>query len=592
MRIDAVERSRKDRAELVRELEAAGAKFKGNECTCPFHDDNHPSAGIFEQDGIWRFKCQTIGCGVGGDIFDIRAKLSSRPLVDVLREARGEKPKTNAKAKVHRDLDDVRRALPGRIVSEHVYANVAGETLFVVFRCEADGGKTYRPAHPTADGGWLMSMPPKPWPIYALPIISPAARVVLVEGERCADAMNRLGIPATTAPCGAGKGQYADWSALAGKSIVLWPDNDASGASHMDEVAAILQRLQPPASVARVDVTALGLASKGDVADLANRLRDDGKSVPEIANEIREIIDAATYTGPLTDLADEYEKVAAGLIRTIPWPWPMLTDFTEALAPGKVTLISGTPGSGKSLFVLQCVIHWLDRGESVVYFCLEGTRNDHLRRGLAQLAGESGVTKNRWSSEHIERIRAWQEEYVTELSRLTSALETTESCPAETLDQLADWTRSQAKAGKRIVIIDPITMAERTEKPWIADKKFLRAVGRIAGEYGASVILVTHPTNGGQDADLGNVAGGEAYKRFTDTIITVSIHKDGKQADVKTDLGIDANCAFNQTVRMVKARYAEGAALAYRFSEERRVDGQRRRSLKTSELGIIIAKKK
>ena len=31
-----------DRGLLIAELEAAGAKFKGNSCNCPFHDDHHP----------------------------------------------------------------------------------------------------------------------------------------------------------------------------------------------------------------------------------------------------------------------------------------------------------------------------------------------------------------------------------------------------------------------------------------------------------------------------------------------------------------------------------------------------------------------
>ncbi|MBK7405063.1 MAG: hypothetical protein IPJ41_10610 [Phycisphaerales bacterium] len=54
---------------------------------CPFHDDQHPSAGIYVEGEIFRFKCH--GCGFGGDLFDVRARASGRDLADVLRDARG-----------------------------------------------------------------------------------------------------------------------------------------------------------------------------------------------------------------------------------------------------------------------------------------------------------------------------------------------------------------------------------------------------------------------------------------------------------------------------------------------------------------------
>ena len=67
---------RRDRAALVAELESAGAKFKGTSCTCPFHEDTHPSAGVFEDDmGTWRFKCQAAKCGARGDYWDIKARV-------------------------------------------------------------------------------------------------------------------------------------------------------------------------------------------------------------------------------------------------------------------------------------------------------------------------------------------------------------------------------------------------------------------------------------------------------------------------------------------------------------------------------------
>jgi hypothetical protein len=64
---------RQSREPLVRELESAGGKFKGNYLSCPYHSDASPSAGIFQDSlGAWHYRCH--GCNVKGDVFDIRAR--------------------------------------------------------------------------------------------------------------------------------------------------------------------------------------------------------------------------------------------------------------------------------------------------------------------------------------------------------------------------------------------------------------------------------------------------------------------------------------------------------------------------------------
>jgi DNA primase len=86
---DKLQTIRRNRALLKAELESAGAKFKGSAILCPFHEDHKPSAGIYQgKDGAWRFKCQS--CGVGGDVFDIRARQTDKPLAEILLEAIGQ----------------------------------------------------------------------------------------------------------------------------------------------------------------------------------------------------------------------------------------------------------------------------------------------------------------------------------------------------------------------------------------------------------------------------------------------------------------------------------------------------------------------
>jgi putative DNA primase/helicase len=72
--------------------------------------------------------------------------------------------------------------------------------------------------------------PPEPRTLYNQPAIRDADTVVLVEGEKCAQALIDAGICATTAMHGANAPvEKTDWSPLAGKNVLIWPDRDKPG---------------------------------------------------------------------------------------------------------------------------------------------------------------------------------------------------------------------------------------------------------------------------------------------------------------------------------------------------------------------------
>lgn len=95
----------------------------------------------------------------------------------------------------------------------------------------------------------------------------PGASVFVVEGEQKADALTRFGagqfIGVTSG--GATSAGGADWSPLAGRHALLWPDHDAPGAKYADEVAAKLG--EQGCALERLDVAAMGLPDAGDVMD-------------------------------------------------------------------------------------------------------------------------------------------------------------------------------------------------------------------------------------------------------------------------------------------------------------------------------------
>lgn len=582
---------RQSREALVRELEAAGGMVRGNTIVCPFHPDHRPSAGIFEKDGVWRFKCQATECGFSGDIFDVRARATGKPLAEILLSAGAEAqprctpPTTRIPGKWNRtmpDVEAVRKALPGRIVSEHPYMNPAtGRMDFIVFRIEGVNGKSYRPAY-LANDGFVLQAPPKPWPLYRREAIATSDTVLVVEGEKCADALTQFRITATTNPFGAGKSEYCDWTPLGGKNVVLWPDNDVPGHNHMKQVQEILQTLEPQPRVAWIEPKNLDLAEKEDVADLIAQLQVLGRTAGEIDAELRRIISQTRSIGPLDKLHRRFEEIAQGSYRCVAWPWESLTTLTKALLPGTVTLLAGTVGASKSFMLMQAISYWLVEGEAVSIYALEGDKPFHLGRVLAQLGGCAEVTDPDWLAQNPATIERLLAEHSESLERLARCLWTSETLGAETLEQLATWITEQAKAGRRIICIDPVTAATRTGQPWVSDLEFLRSIKKTATEYGCSILLVTHPQRGVTEPSRENLAGSAAYERFCETIITVANH-DPKESFVRTDVGT-GELEHNRTVRIEKARNGRGTGcrLAYNFNSD---------SLTMRELGLIVKRK-
>jgi 5S rRNA maturation endonuclease (ribonuclease M5) len=80
--------------------------------------------------------------------------------------------------------------------------------------------------------------------LYRLPEIIQAVAaekiVFVVEGEKAADALARVGVSATCSPGGAGKWREEYSTYLAGADVVILPDADSPGEQHCEAVAASL----------------------------------------------------------------------------------------------------------------------------------------------------------------------------------------------------------------------------------------------------------------------------------------------------------------------------------------------------------------
>ena len=117
------------------------------------------------------------------------------------------------------------------------YRDAEGRVLGYVWRfVTSDGGKEVLPLTwcrhaETGKEDWRGISFPKPRPLYGLDRLAakPEAPVLIVEGEKCADAGHEaLPLLAVLSWSGGGKAvDMADWAPLAGKNVTIWPDCDA-----------------------------------------------------------------------------------------------------------------------------------------------------------------------------------------------------------------------------------------------------------------------------------------------------------------------------------------------------------------------------
>ncbi|KZK93362.1 hypothetical protein PsAD5_03077 [Pseudovibrio sp. Ad5] len=131
------------------------------------------------------------------------------------------------------------------------YRDAAGEVLGYVCRFDIDGeGKSYRPLCLFQVGEqlkWRWETWSQSRPLYGLEFLAraPDAPIVIVEGEKAADAARQLSLRhvCISSPGGSNAAKKADWSALAGREVFIWPDADAAGLKFADDVVGCLEKV-------------------------------------------------------------------------------------------------------------------------------------------------------------------------------------------------------------------------------------------------------------------------------------------------------------------------------------------------------------
>ena len=275
---------------------------------CPAHEDppdgHRPSLDVTERAGKPLFVCRA-GCAQEAVVAALRKRgWHSQPETPGPSRHRHS---SKGRQRVYRTPDEAAGALArihgGTFIGMWVYHNADGSESFRVVRINLpnDTGKSrvpkkYLPIRPVS-GGWVNEDPPGPLPLYRLADLDGAPRVWIVEGEGCADAAAGVGLVATTSAHGAKSAAKSDWTPLAGRDVVILPDNDEADRRYAADVAAILMRLTPPATVRVVDLP--GLPEHGDIVDYLDGR--DAQAPEDLRREIESLADAAPVRMPDAD---------------------------------------------------------------------------------------------------------------------------------------------------------------------------------------------------------------------------------------------------------------------------------------------------
>ncbi len=254
------------------------------------------------------------------------------------------------------------------------YRNAQGETLGFVARFDDGIKKEVLPFFKRNGSGFGVGGSAEPRPLFGLDKLAnadPARAVFVAEGEKCAAALQSLGLVAVTSQGGAQAAAKADWSPLQGhRNIFLLPDNDIAGDGYVKAVAGILSGFSEPPALSLVRIP--NLPEGGDVVDwLKTQLDDvlldwDGfEPVPDksLKQAFQAVVKANTQPVPddwtaaaQAENVSEWQAAPISLEASHLPPWPdavfpeAVQDFVTALSAS-----TETPPELAALMVLAAI---------------------------------------------------------------------------------------------------------------------------------------------------------------------------------------------------------------------------------------------
>jgi putative DNA primase/helicase len=228
------------------------------------------------------------------------------------------------------------------LVATYDYTDGAGELIFQVCRFQP---KEFVQRRPDGHGGWIWNLQGIRRPLYRLPDLVEQARVYFTEGEKDADRLAALGLPATTAAGGANawRPDYAEQLVVLGiRELVVLPDNDDPGRAYAQAVARA-------AHEHGLEVRVLSLPGLGPKQDISDWL-DAGNTLAQLEAVVAA---AAHWTGaPEPTISAPMLGIGAGTFLTR--SFPDLESLVEGVLSSEGSgFIGGEEKLGKSYYATE-----------------------------------------------------------------------------------------------------------------------------------------------------------------------------------------------------------------------------------------------
>ena len=252
------------------------------------------------------------------------------------------RPKPQKARTTHSDLDQLARACTpkgGKFVELYYYPQ-DGRNFAAVARYELPGDKTFVQYHFEGEG-WQAGGPSGYWPLYKAESIPKGATVHVVEGEKCQHVASAIGLTVTTSAGGSKAAVKSNWTTLAGREVVIVPDNDEPGQAYARKVASILLALTPPATVKIKDLPGVP-SDGGDIVDWIEARRNDGMADPDIRMAFEALPSAPivhTQAESPTDDQEWTSQDVRGDVMPEPTPLPKIDSvepFTFDMLPATI----------------------------------------------------------------------------------------------------------------------------------------------------------------------------------------------------------------------------------------------------------------
>jgi hypothetical protein len=468
--------------ELVAQITAAvlarGGRPEGTElrfqCVMAMHHANgdaHPSARWNPAKAVWH--CDA--CGAGGGAFDLAGRLG------LPRPGDFANPVTTSVG-----ASDLRRE------TRWMVRNAAGTVEAVHVRVDGTGRRRKRyewqrpDGRPGLDGRRACTLP-----LYGSERVAsvPDAGVVLVEGEKAADALRTRGVLAVATVTGASGTPSPDvLRILADRDVVLWCDADDPGRRHMERIAAQLVALgaQP---------RWLEVPGKNDGDDAA----DYGGTDTELAA----LLAAAPAWSPNAKRSSEIRRAGepVGVLLADVHPEPVAWLWPGRLARGKLTILEGRPDEGKTTLALDLAAR-VSTGAP-----MPGESERREPAGVVIVTAEDGLA---------DTIRPRLEAAGAALNRILAPRP--DEVPS--LDDAGRaWLRQACtQVGAALVILDPLValMPGAVDAHRDQDvRRMLRPLRALAEECAVAVMALRHlrkAAGSAKDAGGGSVGIGAAAR--------------------------------------------------------------------------------